>query len=142
MADFTAHYRQRFDGVAAVMGGAGHLAVTLDRSGRLCRVIDRTVEVIAVDEAAAPAEPGGRDRRDQGSKTFSTRSSAAGTIPCGDRSIEFDPDADEVGYRFVDGEGFLVARREVTVVSGRVRKAHLVEVPIGSRAGFARASTS
>ena len=33
VADFTAHYRQRFDGVAAVTGGAGHIAITLDRFG-------------------------------------------------------------------------------------------------------------
>ncbi len=51
--------------------------------------------------------------------------------------LEFDADADEVGYRFRDGEGFLVARRVVTVESGGMRKAHLIEVPIGSRAGVA-----
>ena len=40
-----------------------------------------------------------------------------------------------MGYRFVDGEGVLVARREVTVESGGMSKAHVVEIPIGSRAG-------
>ena len=141
VADFTAHYRQRFEGVPATMGGAGHVAVTLDRAGRPCRILDRSVEVIAVDEAAAPPEPGDATA-ETGIQDLLDEIVGRRHDPCGDRSIEFDPDADEVGYRFVDGEGFLVARREVTVVSGRVRKAHLVEVPIGSRAGFARASTS
>ena len=82
VADFTAHYRQRFEGTPAVMGGAGHVAVTLDRAGRLCRILDRSVEVTAVDEAAPPAEPGG-PTAETGSETSSTRSSAAGTTRAG-----------------------------------------------------------
>jgi hypothetical protein len=133
-ADFTAHYRQRFEGVPAVMGDAGHVAITLDRAGRPCRIIDRAVDVLAAEHAAAPPEPEGAtaelDVRGLLEEVQRRRFD-----PCGDRRLEFDPDADEVGYRFRDGEGVLVARRVVTLESGGMRKAHLIEVPIGSRAG-------
>jgi hypothetical protein len=56
--------------------------------------------------------------------------------PCGDVALEFDPEHDEVGYRFDDGCGRLVARREVTVVGRRGRKRQLVEIPIGNLPGL------
>jgi hypothetical protein len=56
--------------------------------------------------------------------------------PCGDLELEFDPDQDEVGYRFSDGIGGLVARREVTVIGRRGRKTQLVEIPIGNVPGL------
>jgi hypothetical protein len=43
---------------------------------------------------------------------------------------------DEVGYRFRDGIGGLVARREVTVIGRRGRKTQLVEIPIGNVPGL------
>ena len=56
--------------------------------------------------------------------------------PCGDLKLEYDPKQDEVGYRFSDGIGRLVARREVTVVGQRGRKTRLVEIPIGNVPGL------
>jgi hypothetical protein len=135
VADFTAHYRQRFDGVAAVMGGAGHVAVTLDRRGRPCRIVDRTVEVIEAQGEGAPSEPeAAGDRADI--RRLLDESQKRRFDPCGNLRLEFDPDQDEVGYRFSDGIGRLVARREVTVVGRRGRKAHLVEIPIGNLPGL------
>lgn len=134
VADFTAHYRQRFERVPAAMGDSGHIAITFDRSGRPCRIADRAVEVVEATDAAHPPEPEGtassagvRDRLDEAARRRYD--------PCGDRALEFDPDADEVGYRFRDGEGFLVARRVVTVESGGMRKAHLIEIPVSGLAG-------
>ncbi len=135
VADFTAHYRQRFEGVAAVMGGVGHLAVTLDRSGRPCRVIDRTVEVTESEPEGAPADAkSAGDRADI--RHLLEKSQKRRFDPCGNLQLEFDPDQDEVGYRFSDGIGRLVARREVTVVGRRGRKIQLVEIPIGNVPGL------
>jgi hypothetical protein len=50
--------------------------------------------------------------------------------PCGRLKLEFDRDQDEVGYRFRDGIGRLVARREVTVIGRRGRKGKVVEIPM------------
>lgn len=134
VADVTAHYRQRFDGTPAVMGGAGHIAVTLDRAGRPCRILDRSVHVTEAHEAPPPPEPDGRTTETDVREILDTAGRRR-YDPCGNRTLEFDPDADEVGYRIDDGQGTLVARREITVVTGSTRKAHLVEVPIGGRAG-------
>jgi hypothetical protein len=135
VADFTAHYRQRFDGVAAVMGGFGHLAVTLDRSGRPCRVIDRTIEVTEAQPEGAPPEPEGAGGR-ANIRRMLDEAQKRRFDPCGDLELEFDPDQDEVGYRFSDGIGRLVARREVTVIGRRGRKTQLVEIPIGNVPGL------
>ena len=136
VADVTAHYRQRFDGTPAVMGGAGHVAITLDRAGRPCRIIDRSVHVTEAHEAQSPLEPEGATLETDVREILDTAARRR-YDPCGNRTIEFDPEADEVGYRIVDGQGVLVARREITVAAGNARKAHVVEVPIGSRAGLA-----
>ena len=56
--------------------------------------------------------------------------------PCGTLTLECDPKQDEVGYRFSDGIGRLVARREVTVIGRRGRKAHVIEIPIGNLPGL------
>ena len=133
-ADFTAHYRQRFEGVPAVMGDAGHVAITLDRAGRPCRIIDRAVDVIEAERAAPPPEPEGQTP-ELDVRALLDEAQRRRHDPCGDRTLEYDSEADEVGYRFRDDVGVLVARRVVTVESGGMRKAHLVEIPIGSRAG-------
>ena len=134
VGDFTAHYRQRFEGVPAVMGGAGHVAITLDRSGRPCRIVDRSVDVIEAEPDVPPPDPDGA-KGDVDIRKLLDEAQQRRYDPCGDRHLEFDPELDEVGYRFVGGEGVLVARREVTVSSGGLSKAHVVEIPLSGRAG-------
>lgn len=135
-ADFTAHYRQRFDGVAAVTGGAGHLAITLDRSARPCRIVDRTVEITEAQPEGAPAAPDGYDTRAD-VRAVLDEAQTRRFNPCGNVTLEVDPEQDEVGYRFGGGVGRLVARREVTVVGRRGRKRQLIEIPIGNLPGLA-----
>ncbi len=135
VADFTAHYRQRFDGVAAVMGGAGHIAITLDRAGRPCHIIDRTVEVIEAQPEGAPSEPEGHSGRADIPRVLDEAQTRR-FDPCGTLKLEFDPEQDEVGYRFSEGIGRLVVRREVTVIGRRGRKTQLIEIPIGNLPGL------
>jgi hypothetical protein len=135
LADFTAHYRQCFNGVASVMGGAGHLAITLDRAARPCRIIDRTVEVTEAQPEGAPSEASAaHDRADI--RRMLDDAQQRRFDPCGKLKLEFDATQDEVGYRFIDGIGRLVARREVTVIGRRGRKRQLLEVPVGNVPGL------
>jgi hypothetical protein len=141
VGDFTAHYRQRFEGVPAVMGGAGHVAITLDRSGRLCRIVDRSVEIVEAEPDVPPPDPDG-GKGDVDVRELLDEAQRRRYNPCGDRHLEFDPAQDEVGYRFVDGEGVLVARREVTVSFGGLSKIHVIEIPLASHASGAADSAA
>ena len=72
------------------MGGAGHVAVTLDRAGRPCRILDRSVEVIAVDEAAAPPDPGDATA-ESGVRDLLDEIVRRRHDPCGDRTTSSIP---------------------------------------------------
>ena len=52
VADFTAHFRQVYDGTPMARGGDGHVSVTLDPAGTVCSISDRTVAVVDAVEAA------------------------------------------------------------------------------------------
>lgn len=138
VADYTAHFRQRFDGVPAVTGGNGHVSITLDRAGRLCNIVDRSVEVTEAARNASPPEPEATTHRPSVRELLDDAMRRR-FDPCGRYELTFDPKRDEVGYRFENGEGVLVARREVTIQSGRIRKSHVVELPISALASLATA---
>jgi hypothetical protein len=111
------------------------LASINELPGRLCRIIDRTVEVTEAQPEGAPPEPEGAGPRVD-IRRMLDEAQKRRFNPCGDLELEFDPDQDEVGYRFSDGIGGLVARREVTVIGRRGRKTQLVEIPIGNVPGL------
>ncbi len=127
VADFTAHYRQRIDGAPVVMGGDGHVAITLDRSGRLCRIHDRTIDIAEITEAAPPPEG---NAEDVDARALVDDATQRRGDRCAGATASFDPDADEVGYRISGDDGYLVARREVTITAGGFSKRHLIEVPL------------
>jgi len=129
VADVTVHYRQLIDGVPVVMGREGHVRVTLDPSGSLTRVLDRTRPI----RDLLPAAPGSDDLADpDAALTNATQIllralSANGMLH--DR-VQTVPNTTEIGYRLQPGKGTLVARREVEVSTGRFSKRHVIEVPL------------
>ena len=129
IADVTVHYRQLVDGVPVVMGREGHVRVTLDASGTLTRVLDRTHAI----RDLLPAAPRSDDITDpeaaltDGTQALLRALSANGVVH--DR-VDSLPNTTEIGYRFKSGEGVLVARREVEISTGRFRKRHVIEVPL------------
>lgn len=129
VADVTVHYRQVIDGVPAVMGREGQVRVTLDPSGAVTRVLDRTQQV----RDQVPAAPGSDDATDpeaaldRATQVLLRRLSANGVLH--DR-VETVPNSTEIGYRLQPDAGTLVARREVEVSTGRFSKRHVIEVPL------------
>ncbi|MEL4317461.1 DUF6345 domain-containing protein [Leifsonia sp. YIM 134122] len=127
VSDVTAHYRQRIDGTPVASGGDGHVAITLDRSGRLHRILDRTVDVRERWEAEPASDQG---EGEMNAREALDRAQRQLHDPCDRGVVEFDPETDEVGYRLSGEEGYLVAVRSVTVTDGEFSKRHLVEVPL------------
>jgi hypothetical protein len=93
------------------------------------------VEITEAQPEGAPAAPDGYGARAD-IRALLDGAQARRFNPCGNVALEFDPEQDEVGYRFDDGCGRLVARREVTVVGRRGRKRQLIEIPIGNLPGL------
>jgi hypothetical protein len=127
----VAHYRQSFDGVPVVRGGEGHVSVTLDRSGRVCGILDRSVEVSESVHVTEPSAPGA-DTSPIDVQAMLDSAQRRHLDPCGAYKLYVEDGADEVGYRFAHGEGRLVALRDVTVEAGGMRKRHRIEIPLAT----------
>lgn len=129
VADVTVHYRQVIDGVPAVMGREGQVRVTLDPSGAVTRVLDRTHQVRDLLPAAPRSDntPDHEAALASATQVLLRRLSANGVLH--DR-VETVPNSTEIGYRLQPDQGMLVARREIEVSTGNFSKRHVIEVPL------------
>ncbi|GAB2660931.1 DUF6345 domain-containing protein [Gordonia jinhuaensis] len=126
VADVTVHYRQVIGGVPVVMGSHGHVRVTLDPTGAVTRLVDRTRPVGEAVPKNAVAEEITDPEAELSATTQALLRTLAASGVLHDR-VETVPNTTEVGYRLTSGMAELVARREVDVVTGPVRKRHVVE---------------
>jgi hypothetical protein len=124
IAHFTAHYRQVVDGEFAVMGGDGHLRISVDRTGRVYHIDDRTVRVASTE----PSSPS--DELINVEEVLAEAQSAELGCAAADCDVTYNPDEDEIGYRFNRDEGVLVARREVEVTRNGFTNRRVIEVPM------------
>ncbi|MFI9634925.1 DUF6345 domain-containing protein [Nocardia sp. NPDC051929] len=126
VAEYTLHYRQVYDGVAAVAGGDGQLSVTLDPAGRLCSISDTTVPIAGADETRPPSG----DDFDAMAALDAATSARAECLRDGARSSVV-PDSLEVGYRFDRDAAIVVARQAVEITSSdRFRIRDVVEITV------------
>ena len=124
--DYTAHYRQLHDGIPAVRGGDGHVRVTLDPSGALCSITDRTVPVIG----AANAGPSDRNASYVDALLAEAETAVRSHI---ERAFHHHhvivvPHSTDVGYRFDRGSAVAVARKHLEIKSGDFAIRKIVEV--------------
>jgi len=128
IADVTVHYRQVIEGIPVVMGREGHVRVTLDPAGAVCRILDRSYRVLELLPAAPQPKDVVLERVLSGeTQGLLRRLSANGVLH--DR-VEVVPNSTEVGYRLRQDGGELVAHREVEVTTGPFRKRHIIEVAL------------
>ena len=121
IGDFTAHYRQVYDGVPMVRGGDGHIAVTLDAAGTVCSFTDRSISIADICEA----QPSGSYVDVTGALADATdavrRSVGAG-------EVTVVPDSLDVGYRVSVDSAVIVARQDVEIATGDYAIRKVVEV--------------
>ncbi|NUU19472.1 hypothetical protein HP550_19665 [Cellulomonas humilata] len=117
IADFTAHFRQVFDGTPMARGHDGHVSVTLDAGGTVCSVSDRTVSVVGAVEAA-PADGYGVDVDEALHRRIADLERQLRCDGRSDSELVLLPDTRDVSYRIDHDSAVLVAREEVEVRSG------------------------
>jgi hypothetical protein len=125
VADVTLHYRQVVENVPAVEGGEGFVRITLDPAGALVRIDDTTRSAMHAVRATPKRRLSDPEKvLRAGTQALLRRLAANGPLH---HTVEVVPNTMEVGYRLSSQGGILVARCEVEVTSGQVRKRHVVE---------------
>jgi hypothetical protein len=123
ISDFTAHYRQVYDGVPMARGGDGHVAVTLDAAGALCSFTDRSVRIADAEQA----RPGGSDV-DPSAALDEAVEILRRCVGNGDVTVV--PDSLDVGYRVSPDSAVAVARQDVEIATGDYAIRKIVEVAL------------
>ncbi len=129
IADFTAHYRQTYDGTPVARGGDGHVSIVLDPAGTVCSVNDRTASVAEATEAA----PSDGTDIDVDGALGRAEADIERRLRCdgrGDSEVVVVPDSRDVCYRFDRDSAVLVAREEVEIRTGQYAIRKVVEVAL------------
>jgi hypothetical protein len=126
IGDVTAHYRQLYNGIPAARGGDGHLTITLDPSGKVCAIADRTVAIV---EAVEARPPDGSDHDAEASleKAENDLRRSLEAAPCKSH-LHVVPDSTDVGYRYDRGSAVAVVRRHVEIRTGDYAIRKILEV--------------
>ena len=127
IADFTAHFRQVYDGTPMARGHDGHVSVTLDAAGTVCSVSDRTVAVVDAVEAA-PSDGYEVDVDESLGRAIADLERQLRCDGRSDSELVLLPDTRDVSYRVDHGSAVLVAREEVEIRSGDFAIRKVVEV--------------
>ena len=129
IADFTAHYRQTYDGTPVARGGDGHVSIVLDPAGTVCSVTDRTASVAEATEAA----PSDGTDIDVDGALGRAEADIERRLRCegrGDSEVAVVPDSRDVCYRFDRDSAVLVAREEIEIRTGQYAIRKVVEVAL------------
>jgi len=126
IGNFSAHYRQLHNGIPAARGGDGHLTITLDPSGKVYAIADRTVRVVEAVEAR-PSRGSDHDAEASLTKAEKALRRALEDAPCKSH-LHVVPDSTDVGYRYDRGSAVAVVRRHVEVRTGDYAIRKILEV--------------
>jgi len=114
IGDYTAHFRQLYDGIPVARGADGHVSVTIDSGGSLCGIVDSTVTVVG----AAEARPSDSDDTDVDSALERAAESLRKRLcddGSGDIQVAAIPDTRDVCYRLDRDSAVMVARQDVEI---------------------------
>jgi hypothetical protein len=127
IGDYTAHYRQLYDGTPVARGADGHISVTIDSGGSVCAIVDSTVAVVGADEA----RPSDSDYTDvdhaleQAAESLRKRlCDYAG----GATEVVAVPDTRDVCYRLGRDSAVMVARQHVEIRTNDYAIRQILEV--------------
>lgn len=127
IGDYTAHYRQLYEGTPVARGGDGHVSITIDSRGSLCAIADSTVAVVDATEA----RPAGGDYTDVDCALEQAAESLRQQL-CGDGNggvqVTVLPDTRDVCYRLERDSAVMVARQDVELRTGDFAIRRIVEV--------------
>jgi Family of unknown function (DUF6345) len=128
--DYTAHYRQRHEGIPMARGADGQVRVTIDSGGTLCAIADSTVAVVGAAEARPPyrGDEAGVDRAlEQAAESLRKRLQCDGAR---DVKVTAVPGTREVCYRVDRDSAVTVARESVEVRTGNYAVGKILEVTV------------
>jgi hypothetical protein len=127
IGDYTAHYRQLYDGTPVARGADGHISVTIDSGGSVCAIVDSTVAVVGADEA----RPSDSDYTDvdgaleQAAESLRKRlCDYAGSAT----EVVAVPDTRDVCYRLGRDSAVMVARQDVEIRTNDYAIRQILEV--------------
>ena len=127
IADYTAHYRQVYEGLPMIRGGDGHVAVSVDAAGSVCALTDRTVTV-AGEADAGPSDEVTEETVDRA--LAEAVDEVRRGLPTDESRVEVLHDSRDVGYRLDRDGAVTVARQSVEISSGGFAIRRIVEVTL------------
>lgn len=127
IGDYTAHYRQMYDGTPVARGADGHVSITIDSGGSLCAIVDSTVAVVGAAEAG-PCNGNYADpdcALEQAAESLRKRLCDEGS---GGAQIVAVPNTRDVCYRLDRDSAVMVARQDVEIRTGDYGIRQILEV--------------
>ena len=128
IGDYTAHYRQLYDGTPVARGADGHVSVTIDSRGTLCAIVDGTVAVVGAAEARPSSDSDDADvdrALKQAAESLRKRLCDDGA---GGAQVVTVPDTRDVCYRLDRDSAVTVARQDVEIRTGDYAIRQILEV--------------
>jgi hypothetical protein len=128
VGEFTARYRQLYEGTPVVGGRDGHVTVTIDPGGTVCSIEDTTMAVAGASEAR-PGDGYDLNLGVEHALAEAVESVRAGFESCG-ASVTVLSDTRDVGFRIDGDSAVTVARQDIEVTTGDFTIRKIVEITL------------